>query len=424
MNEHAGGAVYMRPSSSWRGEATNPFVAALVGAVVALGIGCIISFLFSLAGFGAIANGNSWKNLQDALWLSLLNYYAAQHITLVGAGAALNGNSTAWITLPITIWSIIPVFSLIIGGLVAGYMRNNATRWSMLGVALGAGVIHVVLLAGGASLVKAGFSSTALPPIEGFELNPPELLFSPSINSTLIYGSVFGIIFSYLGGLMAVRAVGGVEEIPGKWWACAKAVLLTGLVVQILIGAVALAALISKSDASDEDMSFQPKVVQALPAMMGIGYLMVYSAELSAAAVPVNIPAAAYKTSVHVYRGNNITQGSKVKTKPPSKYLWLAALIGSFAILMAGRMAVRMGSRDGSLPTAFRIAILQFLYLAVVSMLCRMSWGIVGQSDISIAPQLDTSMLFAALGVFIFAFIGAHWANRLFAGRLSGFPSV
>ncbi|MGI6296488.1 MAG: hypothetical protein ACOX3G_10390 [Armatimonadota bacterium] len=412
----------MRPGSHWKGEAANPFVAALVGALVALVVGYLLSYLFSLIGLGVLTGDTAW-NFKDTLPLAGLNYYAAQHVTIFGSGPAINGNSVAWISLPITLWGIIPAVALMIGGFVAGRMRDAAGRWGMIGSAVGAGILHTAALAAASSFVFAEFVSTAVPPVQGFELSPPDLAYRSSIIGVLIYASIFGVIFSYLGGLGAVRSGERTDAAPGKWWVCAKAVLAVGLVIQLLIVAGVWVWFV-KSDIGDEDLSVQPKLIQVLPAVAGAGYSFVYSARLYSAAVPVNIPSAAYKMNLQVYRGTTVTQGTETTKKPPIKYAWVVGLIAAVASMAAGWLAVRMGSRDGSLPTAFRITILQFIYLAVIMLMCGMGWGIVGQSSVNVSPVFDSAMWVTAGGVLIFSLAGAYWTNRRFAGRLSGFPPV
>lgn len=412
----------MRPGNYWKGEAANPVVAALVGAVIALVVGYLLTYLFSLMGLGALSGDGSW-DLIGTLPLAGLNYYAAQHVTIFGSDPTLNGDSTAWISLPITLWGIIPAVALMLGGFVGGRMRDAAGRWGIIGSALGSGILHTAALLAGASFVYAKFASTAIPPIQGFELSPLDLPYRASLVGVLTYASIFGVLFSYLGGLIAVRFGERADAAPGKWWACAKAVLASGLVIQLLIVAGVWVWFV-KSDIGDEDVTVQPKLIQVLPMVAGAGYSLIYSARLCSAAVPVNIPIAAYKMDIQIYRGTNTTQGTKTTHKPPIKYAWAAGLIAAAASMAAGWLAVRMGSRDGSLPTAVRITVLQSVYLALIALVCRMGWGIVGQSSVNAAPAFDSSMWIMVGGVLIFSLIGAYWTNRRFAGRLSGFPPV
>ncbi len=409
----------MRPGNHWKGEAANPFFAALVGALIALVVGYLLSYIFSLMGLGALIGDNSW-NFKETLPLAGLNYYAAQHVPIKGF---VPNEAAAWITLPITIWGIIPAVALMTGGFVAGRMRDAAGRWAIIGSAIGAGVLHMLALLACAPLLSAEFVSTAVPAIQGFELSPPDLSYRPVEGAVPIYASVFAVLFSYLGGLIAIRSGEITDTAAGKWWACAKAIVAVGLVIQLLIVAGVWVWFV-KSDIGDEDLSVQPKLIQALPMAAGLGYSLIYSAKLYAAAVPVNIPSATYKTDLQIFRGANTTQGTRTTHKPPIKYAWVVGLIVAVASMATGWLAVRMGSRDGSLPTAFRITVLQLLYLALIMLLSGMNWGIAGQSSVDVSPVFDSSMWVMAGGVLIFSLIGAYLTNRYFADRLSGFPPV
>lgn len=414
----------MRPGSRWNGEAANPFAAALYGVVASLAVGYALSYLFGRAGMGVITGPGHWDG-KNAFTLAGLSFYASQHISLIGSGILPGDTSPihAAITLPITIWAAIPAFALMVGGFVAARVRGPAGRWGMLAGALGSGIIYAAVLVVCARFVSATFVSTAIPAVQGFELNPPDIRFQPSVLSALLYGSLFGLAFSYLGGLIAVRSVRG-EEIAGKWWACAKAVVIVGLTIQLLMAIGLWAWFTMNSRLSEDDRSAQPKLAQMLPTAAGMGYVLVHAARLSAAAVPVNFPSAAYRANLNLYCGATVRSGDKTTSKPLGPYVWIAALIGAIAVFASGRLAVRLGSRDGSLPTATRITILQSAYIGVIMLMCAMGWGIAGQSSVTVAPRFDTTLFYAAGGVFVLALAGAHWTNRRFAGRLSGFPSV
>jgi hypothetical protein len=416
--------VHMRPGSRWNGKAANPFAAALYGVVVSLAVGYALSYLFGRAGLGVISGPGHWDG-KNAFMLAGLSFYASQHISLIGSGM-LPGDTTpihAAITLPMTVWAAIPTFALMVGGFVAANLRRASGRWGMIGGALGSGIVYTAVLVVCARWVSARFLSTAIPAVQGFELNPPDISFHPAMLSALLYGSIFGVVFSYFGGLLAVRSQRG-EEVPGKWWACAKALLIVGLSVQILMAIGLWAWFTMNSRLREDDPSAQPKFAQMLPTAAGMGYVLVHATRLSCAAVPVSFPSAAYRADLNLYRGATVREGEKNTFKPLGRYVWIAALIGAIAAFLSGRLAVKLGSRDGSLPTAIRIILLHSAYIGVIMLMCSMGWGIAGQSNVTIAPRFDTTMLFAAGGVFVLALAGAHWANRRYAGRLSGFPSV
>lgn len=419
QNSRQEARVRMRQGSRWRGEATNPFVAALVGAVVALLIGYSASYLLTVASLGAIVGSPG----QNRFLFAALNYYATQHITLVGSGVIHGEDTSAWITLPVSVWIVIPIIALMIGGFITAHLRSSTGRWGMLGTAIGGGVIYAGAFAVGAPFVSANIDSTVVPAISGFELTPPDLAFRPSIADSWIYASLFGVIFSYAGALLALRFDQGLDSAPGKWWACAKAVMLLALVLQIIM-AVGVGIWAAQADTDEEDSSTVPKTLQIIPTATGVGYMLMYGGELRAGAVPVNIPSAAYAINMQLYEGTQTKQGTQTTRKPAGPFVWIVALLAAISSIVAGRLAVIMGSRDGSLPTATRITILQFAYLAIIAITCGMGWGIVGQASVHIGVHFNTTMLISAAGIFLLSFIGAHWANRRFAGRLIGFPSV
>jgi len=413
----------MRPGFDRERKKANPVTAVLYGVVVTLVVGYGLSYLAGRVGMGVITGPASVE--RNAFTLAGLNLYASQHITLMGSGISPGETARihATMTFPVTLWAVIPALALMIGGFVAARVRTASGRWGMIGAALAAGVIYAAVLAGFAGLVSAKFISSAIPAVQGWEVNPPDIPFRPSVVGTLIDGSLFAIVFSYLGGLIAARDGPG-PSFPGKWWACAKAVVIVGLTIQALMALGLWTWFATSSRLREEDRWAQPKFAQMLPTAAGMGYALVHGATLSCAAVPVNFPSASYAADMQLYRGIAVREQDKTTHKPLGRWVWIAALIGAIAALASGRLAVRLGSRDGSLPTAARITILQSAYIGVIMLMCSMGWGIAGQSSVSIGPRYDSAMLFAGAGILVLSLVGAHLANRRYAGRLSGFPSV
>lgn len=414
----------MRPGSRWNGEAANPLAAAIYGAVVSLLLGYALSYLFTCLGTGVISAHSSWHSRQTCM-LAGLNLYASQHIPLVGSGVppGQEQHIRAFITLPLTLWAATPVFALMIGGWFCARIRMDAGRWGMTVSALMCGIVYAGVLTGVAGVISAKFASTAIPAVSGWELNPPDIPFRPSVVGTLQHSLLFGIAFSYLGALLAVRA-GAETRVRGKWWACAKSVIVVALLLQLLMCGAMLGWFTAQSRSGEADEFAQPEVVQILPTAAGMGYALMHGAKLSAAATPVIMPSAAYRVELELYRGVKTNDGGKMSRGAASPYVWIAAVIGALAVLASGRLAVKLGSRDGSLPTALRVTVLHSAYLALTMVLSSMAWGIVGQSSVAIGPVYDPAMLVEAACVFVLSLVGAHLANRKYAGRLSGFPSV
>lgn len=412
----------MRPGNRWNGEAANPITAAIYGAVVSLAVGYSLSYLFQLFRLGVVTAHYSPLS-REAFLLAGLNLYAAQHITLVGSGILADaGRIHATIDFPLTLWAAIPALSLILGGLLAARTQAPAGRWRMVITALGSVIIYVVVLVVMADIVNVIFTSAALPAIRGIEFNPPAIPFKPSILATLKYGSLFAVIFTYLGALISVRHIPGLA-IKGKWWACAKAVVIVAIAMQLLFVACGI-WLAARSTSHDADDYIQSEVAQSLPAAVGIVYALIHGARLSYAAVPASMPSESYSSSISLYKGVTTSNGGKLTHRSLGRVAWIAALIGAIAAFAAGRLAVKMGSRDGSLPTSLRILILQSAFMAVTMLLCGMGWGVAGQFRFIVKPRFDNVMLYIGAVIVIFSLLGAHWANRRYSGRLSGFPSV
>lgn len=413
----------MRPGSRWNGEAANPIAAAIVGAVVSLAVSYGLSYLFQLARLGVISGHGSWHS-RNLLLRAALNLYAAHHVALIGFGVQPDvGPIHATIDFPLTVWATIPAFSLILGGFIAAQMRSPAGRWGMIATTLGSAIIYVAVLTALSGAVSATFTSAALPVIRETEFNPPGIPFKPSTHATLAYGLLFAIVLSYVGALIAVRRAPGLA-IKGKWWACAKAVVIVALAMQALfIGAVwGWFAVSSHSNAADEYA--QLEIAQSLPTVVGIAYSLVHGARLSYAAVPVTMPSESYSGNIGLYTGISALDRGKLTHKSLRRYAWIPALLGALAAFASGRLAVKMGSRDGSLPTALRILVLQSAFIAATMLFCAMGWGIAWQFRFFVHPRFDSTMLYVGGGIMIFALVGAHWANRRYSGRLSGFPSV
>lgn len=405
----------MRPANRWDDRATNLFVAAIYGAAVALVVAYGLSYLFQIPRDGVISGPGAWDSPR-LLMRAALNVYASQHVTLVSSGGP--EDMTATITFPLTLWASIPVLALVLGGFVAGRARAASGRWGMVASSFLAACIYVGVLAALCGVISAKFTSAALPAIRGTEFNPPDMPFGPSLTGTLGFCSLFAILFTYLGALLAVRGEPG-PAIQGKWWACAKAIVAMGLGLQLVVAAGLWVWFSLSPKVRDADNTTNAKVAELLPTAAGMGYALVHSAKLSYEAAPVDISG-----DLTLYDGTTSRKGEQATHKPPSRYALIAAAIGALMALLSGRLAVKWGSRDGSLPTAIRIAIIQAAYVAALMALCSMGWGMAGQPLALLEPRYSSCMLFWAAGVFVLSGIGAHWANRRYAGRLSGFPAV
>jgi len=414
----------MRPGSRWNGEAANPIAAAIYGAVVSLVLCCAISYVLTCVRLGVVSDHASWGS-KRSLMLTGLNLYACQHVPLVGSGIPPGSDQhiRAFITLPLTLWAVIPAVALVVGGWVCARCRVDAGRWGMTVSALLVGVIYAGVLTGLAGVVSAKFRYTAVPAVGGFELSPPDIEFRPSVAGSVAYGLLFGVAFSYLGALPAMRSSADTY-VRGKWWACTKSVVVVVVLLQLAMCGGVLGWFAARSGSGTADELAQPEAAGILPTVVGVGYGLLHGAQLSASATPVLMPSEAYSMRLMLYRGVEIYDRGKVDRKPASPWVCIGAAVAALAMVAIGRLAVKLGSRDGSLPTALRLTVVHSACLAVTTMLCGAAWGIAGQSWAFIGLRFDPWMLIEVACVFLLTLAGAHWANRRYAGRLAGFPSV
>lgn len=411
----------MRPGNRWNGDAASPTTAALYCALVALIGAFLVSYLFGRLGLGVVGAPYAWDSPR-ALQIAALNVYAAQHVPLIGNGALPDEDTPqrATVTFPLTLWAGIPFLSLVLGGYVAGQCRAGTGRWAMVSAAVAGGVIYTAVLVAVAGAVSAKFVYAALPAFSGTEFNPPAIPFQPSVAAVPIACGVFAVVSTYLGAILALR-FSPQPSIAGKWWSCAKAVIATGLVVQLLI-ALAGSVFFASSEGIDGDT--QSRFAQILPAVAGGGYALVHGAGLSYGAVPTAMPSAGYTGRVQLYKGITVKSAGDTEVKTLGPYVWIAAALAACMAFLSGRLAVRLGSRDGSLPTAARILLLQAAYMSLIMWLCGLGWGLSGQFKAYAVWRFDAAMLVAGLGVFLLSLLGAHWANSRYVGRLVGYPSA
>lgn len=411
----------MRPGNRWNGEAANPIAAAIYCGLVSLAVAFALSYLFGRLGLGVVSAAYAWDSPR-ALHLAALNLYASQHVPLVGSGH-LPGDAIpikATVTFPLTLWAAIPFVSLVIGGYLAARSRTVSGRWGMIVPAVLGGVLYAAVLGIFAGIVSAKFTSAALPGVSGTEFNPPAIPFRPSIAVAPWACGIFAVISTYLGAILALRFSPN-HAIAGKWWACAKAVFVTGLLIQVLVAGAGL-ALFTRSEGVEQGA--HAKFVQVLPAVAGIGYTLIHGGRLTYGALPTAMPSAGYSGDIELYRGVSSKKSGEASRRRLGSYVWIGAVLAAAVAFAAGRLAVKLGSRDGSLPTAVRVVILQAAYMILIMWLCGLGWGIVGQFKAFVHLRYDSAMPVAAFGVFIFALLGAHWANRRYIGRLVGYPSA
>jgi len=408
----------------------NPVLAGIYGAIVALGCAYALSYVFAHLGLGVLGayeSGRATLAYRDleVFGRAALNLYAAQHVTLFGrgdiagsVGDAFPGRLFASLTLPITLWTIIPVIALLLAGYVAAASRRDTSRWGMLLPAMSGGVMYALVLAALSGVVRAKIGSFAMPEIGGFSANPPALTFRPEVTSVLVFGCGFGLLFTYIGGLIAVRS-NERDYQPGKWWTSAKATISAVLIVQVLILATACVWLATGSRRANGRVE-GGRIIEMIPSAVGIAYLMANGAVLQADLESrIRFEQHTRKTigaKMSLYKGIVEEERGKVSRKPaPLRVTIPVAILTAIGFAFAGWLAVRWGARGGSLPTAGRIAIIHTLYLVVLAVLCSME---LVQSDslttatIIIRPMVDRWIFYSFASVFVLSTFGAYLASR------------
>jgi len=395
---------------------SNPVLAAVCGALLALLIGYACSYVTTRYGTGVVG-GRGDRVFGPAVFArSGLNLYALQHVALIGAGEVIDAlgnrvNVTASIVLPLTVWAAVPAIALMIGGYCAARSRASGGRRAMTGAAVAGGLLYAVVLALAARWVEARLDTFLVPELGGVSANPPQIRFHPSAGGALVFGSMYGVAFTYLGALVAVRGAVG-ENAPGRWWACGKATVVTAAVVELLITCSVLGIALTRKTADAES---NPRTVEMLPTAGALGYAMIHGAT---AVSSVESRLASQKTAnwpfygqVSAYTGVR-RQAAHTRSTPS---IWIAALLaGMAAAFVSGRLAIRWGSHDGSLPTACRTALLHTAYIALLPLLCEMSLSqadAVSSSTIRLQAHYGSLILVSFAGVLLFSLLGAHLAN-------------
>ncbi len=399
---------------------SNYLVAGLGGALIALALAYVASYLQTRYGFGVVGTKGSLVVGPEVFARAGLNLYTLHHILLIGAGQIRDafGNVirvSASIALPLTVWTVLPLAALLIGGFAAGTHKANAGRGRALVSGLCCGIIYGVTLGCLAPIMRAKLDFFLLPEVGGLVSNPPPVDFRPSAISAVVNGCGFGIAFAMLGALLATRHISQASR-RDKWWVCGKAVFVVVVVAQLLIGLALLGYIAYESEPTEDS---NQRIMEMLPAACGLAYTMAHGATLLSSVEsrfsggPVQKP---FYAQADLY--GVIKKGKDIKPIPP--VVRVAALVFVLAIgVAAGRLAVRWGSADGSLPTGFRCAVLHTAYLALLPQVCSL---FLHQSDpvSSVSISISASLgwrIWASFGCILTAAVaGAHSYSR---GRLS-----
>jgi hypothetical protein len=411
----------------------------MYGAIVALAIAYGLFFFLLRVGIANITSpGAAMDYGRPAFARAGLNLCASQHAQLLGSGkvsgAVEAAKAKAKVVLPLNVWAIIPVAALFVSGYAAGKLRSGAGRYGIIIPALLGAIIYAGVLAALSRFFAAPIESAALPSAGGVEFAPPDFPFHPKSSSAFYTAVSWGIIFTYIGSHFAAGEAARREGV-NRWWICGKSIIPFAIVLQLLFAIASQAWLISKTGPENPEGPAGRGIVKFQPTIAGIAYGLVNGAGLNAELVSETSFGSGEKkpfaADVNLYKGVTTYNRGQKTTKSLPNLVYIGAGIIALLALASGALAVRWGSRDGSLPTAFRIGAIHALYLWIIMFLCSLSWqsiitagSIKASSGVSIELIYEPTMLVSFFGVFIMAFIGAYITSRLYASGRRGFPSI
>ena len=424
-NKHqAGGKLGSRP--------VNPIIAAMYGAIVALAIAYgLFFFLLRIGIANATSPGVAMDYGSPAFARAGLNLCASQHAQLVGSGKVSGATEAAAkakakVVLPLNAWAIIPVAALFVSGYAAGKLRSGAGRYGIIVPALLGAIIYAGVLAALSRLFAAPIESAALPSAGGVEFAPPDFPFHPVPLSVFYTASFWGIAFTYIGSHCAAGEAARREGV-GRWWICGKSIIPFAIVLQLLFAIASQAWLISKTGPENPEGPAGRGIVKFQPTIAGIAYGLINGADLQGALMAVGLgkEEKILAADVNLYKGITIYDRGQETTRSLPSVKFIGAGIMAFLALMSGALAIRWGSRDGSLPTALRIGVIHAFYLWMVMSLCSLSFqSTEAASRLFVKLVYEPTMLISFAGVFAAAFVGAYITSRLYVSGRRGFPSI
>ncbi len=183
--------------------AASKWFTALMGAVVALGVGLLLTLPMQAAWgsliskiFGPSGEGKLYNALFNPQFLT---FFAWEHQTTlllhyVNSSSSSSGTTDVTYTLPTLGLLLVPALALILGGYLAA--SSDFHRRARFSIARGAliGPFYAIIL-----LILAQFSSTTL---NGSALNAGSgtYTFGPSVLQECLFGLLWGTLFGALGG--------------------------------------------------------------------------------------------------------------------------------------------------------------------------------------------------------------------------------
>ena len=411
----------------------NSILAALYGAILAVVICFAISYLGVLTGWVNPTLVHPQRGPgTTALARSALNVYVMQHVTISGRGHD-SGDPPPFtsfedsVKLPLTIWFAIPALAVFIGGLVTGLLRRGSGVAGAVLPAILGGVIYALILTLVSRWAHASIDWTVIPAIGGVSFNPHEIdRLYPNTVSALAYTGLFGVLFSYLGGMMACRKerVGGQR---GVWWGPVKAVFWVGLIFQLVLMSGFAWWLFNRAPRDLLGETRPGQLVPFAPTISGLAYAGINGLTLTGSLEPPAETQGAMRETVNVYFGMASAGLDKQPGTIPVIVKLIAAVVAAICAFLIGLLAFVWGPRDGAFRAAFRCTAVMALYLAVIDRLCRFGWGSweewVGKLRFLVHTQPGWIEAIAAIGFLIFALIGASIAGLFCKGRRAVGPA-
>jgi len=363
-----GTSVYPRPG--------NHLAAVVVGTLVATTVLLAGSYLLTRFGVGLFGSEAQRIAGIETIKRAGLNAFAVQCISLSGAGSISSGAGEpeavrAWVALPVTVWMCLPFLALIVGGYCGGCVRRCDSVAGAVSLCCFLAVAYGAALAMLSLVISAQMDAGLLPEIGGVTVSPPMIDFSPSFWSTLGYGVLYGMMFSYLGVAAALRRT-RPSSAPGQWWVSGKSVVTICAVISVLFGAVLSVRMLGDREESGA------RWLEMVPAACGIAYSMLYGGS-AVGRVTSEITALDRQTRplyarAGLYTGLQRSDDNARSVKPFGAGVLAGGIVVAFlASLFSGFFAVKWGSRDGSLPTACRVLVVQIGCLLVLALSCRLA---------------------------------------------------
>lgn len=405
---------------------TSPIAAAVTGGVMAVFIAYVLSLAGLWTGIVEVTAPGSPRQLDlSTLNRAGLDLYAMQHVTLSGSGTftsefmGVQPVATS-ITLPLTLWAVIPALALLVGGYVAGLRRRGTGTLSIALTAVLAGIVYAAILALGSYVFRGELDPSALPSIGGVDFNPPPVDLRPALASVILSAGLFGVIFAYLGGMIASRGERGRLS-PNRWWVCGKAILLIAIVIHLIVvlGFGAWLLWSSPDDIAEGEARWQ--IFTMSPTIAGIAYSLIHGATLVGSVdSPLQGDEDSLGARVNLYKGVALP-GTREASEPLwAIYTYIVAGISLLAAFLGGALAARWGSRDGSVLTGLRIAVIFAVLMVVLSLLCRFGWSS-REGDaaftLSVALRLGWPTVAALGAVLVASSLGAYVASAYYASR-------